>query len=259
MVRLGSPLDCLVSFFSVYDVKPSHKPKLKRRLPLPSKSSRAVSLPEAVSDGEPIRDDNNDNSPKNLKGRIPLPLKSARTKFLKGRIPLPSKSARTTSSPEALSDCEPIRDDNNDSSRWRPSLIVCGFLPLTLNSSLIGNGLHDVGMGYTVKEPSREDCLKANISSETIMLEPAQSTRDTISNQGAGALQDGNVHSVGSTAEYSVTDTESATAETTAESQSSRLDELLGSISFETSVERKSGHTKSRAHNDQMELRVSET
>ena len=243
MVRLGSPLDCLVSFFSVYDVKPSHKPKLKRRLPLPSKSSRAVSLPEAVSDGEPIRDDNNDNS----------------SNFLKGRIPLPSKSARTTSSPEALSDCEPIRDDNNDSSRWRPSLIVCGFLPLTLNSSLIGNGLHDVGMGYTVKEPSREDCLKANISSETIMLEPAQSTRDTISNQGAGALQDGNVHSVGSTAEYSVTDTESATAETTPEGQSSRLDELLGSISFETSVERKSGHTKSRAHNDQMELRVSET
>jgi hypothetical protein len=44
------------------------------------------------------------------------------------------------------------------------------YLPLTVNSGLVGNGLHDVGMADMAIEPSREFCLKALISPETLIL-----------------------------------------------------------------------------------------
>jgi hypothetical protein len=163
------------------------------------------------------------------------------------------KSTKSISLPEASSDSEPVQEGN--SSRWGPFLLSCGFLPLAINSSVVGNGLHDVAMSYTAIEPSREFCLKANISPETIILSKAPSARDVASTQSTGAPKDGNVSGIGSVVENLVDGTESAAAVPTV-TQSSTLNELLGSISFESSVELKFGLARSRLRKDQMELQV---
>lgn len=184
-----------------------------------------------------------------------------KSKSRRRNAPSTSNNAKQALLSDTLSDNEPVRDDGNDSSRWRPSLVSCGFLPLTVNSCLIGNGLHDVAMAYFATEPSREICLKLNISPDTIILteqiDSAEPSKDTASSQSTGSWQDGKAHGIGSTSDYSITDTESAAVgEATVETQSSRPDELLGSVSFETTTARKFGFTKSRFHNDQMELQV---
>jgi len=73
---------------------------------------------------------------------------------------------------------EPQSQETSGSST-RLEQLACGFLPLTTNSCLVDNGLHDVRVIYSARKPPEEFCDRGVLDPSTLILVDKSDTNES--------------------------------------------------------------------------------
>lgn len=131
-----------------------------------------------------------------------------------------SRVSRVKDVDEATGERTESSDDGERSGKCKLLLLACGFLPVTAQSSLIENGLHDVKMMYKARPPNIEMRNKGGIASSSLIVTEksetsGQSLKDSQASSGFDVREDDTTTSGSRThseAELLPTDNESDSA-----------------------------------------------